>query len=713
MSLSTVGQTGLLLAQQNTGEVTVRVLAGLQPLPDVAVQSGDVGRLTNDRGEATLRLLAGLRRIVVSSLGYRPDTLEVLIRSGRDTLLTISLEIQPETIAPIVVSVTRTERRIEEEPERVETLPAEDIDEKAATNPSALTTVLSEMSGLRVQSTAPSLGAASLRIHGLPGRYTLLLADGLPLSAGEAAHFGLAQQTPVDLRQVEVIKGTSSALYGPSAVGGVVNLLSRRPSGRSALLLNQTTRRGTDGVLWASDLVRDAWGATLTAGGHYQKLRDVDGDGWSDIPGEERASARPRFFWSSRGGSTGLVTIGGLWERRRGGTLPGSLAPDGRPFPLELETRRGDGGGHVRLLVGDRSRVDLRAAASQAGQDFRFGDRAERHRRTQLFAEATFGRGGESDNWVAGAALGYDLFRSPDLPQFDFTYTTISGFATGTHRLGPRAAFSGALRLDHHDRYGDVVTGRASGLLRVSESWSVRASGGTGWFAPTPLVEEVSEVGLAPLVIPQPLRLERAVSGSVDVHGELGALELDATAFLATLHHPVQVRATPDPPMGLALLNGSSPTRAWGIDFFCTYRREPLLATATWGYLQATEVDPEEGDRQAVPVNPRNTAALDVAFEEDESGTRLGVELYYTGSQRVEYNPYRTTTPAYTTVELLAGQRIGRVTAFVHVDNLTNIRQTDFDPLLRPAPGPGGRWTTDVWAPLEGRTLNGGIRVHL
>ncbi len=61
----------------------------------------------------------------------------------------------------------------------------------------------------------------------------------------------MLQIPPMDLAQVEVIKGVASALYGASAVGGVVNLISRAPDGERELLLNGTTRGGMDAILGA------------------------------------------------------------------------------------------------------------------------------------------------------------------------------------------------------------------------------------------------------------------------------------------------------------------------------------------------------------------------------------------------------------------------------------------------------------------------------
>ena len=148
-----------------------------------------------------------------------------------------------------VIATTRSGRRIEDEPLRVETLEREEIEEKMLMTPGDIVMLLNEMGGMRVQSTSPSLGAASVRIQGMRGRYTRVLADGLPLF-GEVRGLGLLQIPPMDLGQVEVIKGVASALYGPGAMGGVINVLSRRPAAEPAreLLFNRSTRGATDTV---------------------------------------------------------------------------------------------------------------------------------------------------------------------------------------------------------------------------------------------------------------------------------------------------------------------------------------------------------------------------------------------------------------------------------------------------------------------------------
>ena len=147
-------------------------------------------------------------------------------------------------IEEVVVQATRSRRRVQDEAIRVEVLNREEIEEKLLMRPGNISMMLAETGGLRVQVTSPSLGSANIRVQGMRGRYTQLLADGLPLYGGQASSLGLLQIPPSDLGQVEVIKGTASALYGGRRWVASSDLVSRRPGheAEGEMILNATTR---------------------------------------------------------------------------------------------------------------------------------------------------------------------------------------------------------------------------------------------------------------------------------------------------------------------------------------------------------------------------------------------------------------------------------------------------------------------------------------
>ncbi len=198
------------------------------------------------------------------------------------TAMTLLASLQPGTAAAqerpteeagdenpeIVVQATRTGRRVQDEPIRVEVIDREEIEEKLLMTPGNIAMLVSETPGVRVQVTSPALGAANVRMQGLKGRYTQILADGLPLYGGQTPSIGVLQIPPTDLGQVEVIKGAASALYGPSALGGVINLVSRRPgrAPQGELLFNATSRGGQDVTAYGAAPIGDTLGASVTAG---------------------------------------------------------------------------------------------------------------------------------------------------------------------------------------------------------------------------------------------------------------------------------------------------------------------------------------------------------------------------------------------------------------------------------------------------------------
>jgi outer membrane receptor for ferrienterochelin and colicins len=108
-------------------------------------------------------------------------------------------------------------------------------------------------------------------------------------------------------------------------------------------------------------------------------------------------------------------------------------------------------------------------------------------------------------------------------------------------------------------------------------------------------------------------------------------------------------------------------------------------------------------------MTPRHSTGAVGMWEAEDQG-RVGVEVYYTGRQALEDNPYRATSRPYVILGFLAERRFGRARLFLNAENLLDVRQPRYDPILLPVRTPEGRWTTDLWAPIEGRVVNAGVR---
>jgi outer membrane receptor for ferrienterochelin and colicins len=694
-------------AYAQTASVRVEVRREGTAVPGASVVVNGTAHQADERGVAILELMPGTVEIVVVEEGLAPASVTVEVRPGEGRTVTIELQPQAQMEEHMTVAATRTDKRIEDQAMRVEVLDREEIEEKLMMTPGDIVMMLNEMGGLRVQATSPSLGAASVRIQGMRGRYTRFLSDGLPLFGAQVGSFGLLQIPPMDLGQVEVIKGVASSLYGAGAMGGVVNLVSRRPGKESEreLLVNRSSRGATDGIFWTSAPLTPTWGMTLLAGAHGQEQTDVNGDDWADLPHYARGIVRPRVFWDDHAGHSFFATAGAMWEDRSGGTISGkALAPLGSPYVEALDTRRIDAGMAAQTLVGSVYIVTARVSFAHAYQDHRFGDVRERDARDTVFGEVAVRRAIGRHTWVAGAALERDAFRPQDLPRFSYTHGVPGVFAQDDVDLWSWLSLSASGRLDAHSEFGTFFSPRVSALLKA-HGWSNRLSFGTGFFAPTPLTEETEAAGLSRLVIPRALKAERGRSASFDLTRSAGPLSATVTLFASRVHDPIEV----DRNAAFVLRNLQAPVSNTGAELLGTWRRAPFSATATYSYVRAFE-RPEDVEVR-LPLTPRHSAGL-VGMWEPEGKGRIGLEWYYTGAQRLEANPYRGESRPYMVVGALVERRIGRYRLFINGENLANVQQTDWDPLVRPTRGVDGRWTVDAWAPLDGRNINGGVRVR-
>jgi iron complex outermembrane receptor protein len=611
----------------------------------------------------------------------------------------------------IIVQGTRTRRRIRDEPIRVEVIVREEIEEKLLMRPGNIAMLVNETPGIRVQVTSPALGAANIRIQGLEGRYTQLLADGLPLYGGQSPALGLLQIPPTDLGQVEVIKGAASALYGPSALGGVINLVSRRPGDafEAEALLNATTRDGQDMTAYASGPLGGGWSGSLTVGLHRQGRDDLDRDGWIDIPGYERFTMRPRLFWTGAGGASLFVTLGALMENRIGGTLPGRTAPDGRPFPQAQDSKRLDAGLVVEFPLERLGTLGFRASGTTQDHRHRFGQIVEDDRHGTLFAESSLAGRSGATSWVGGVAFQRDSFRSQAFPDFDYSYEVPGLFGQVEHDVRPDLTLAASGRVDFHSDYGTQFSPRLSALWRPGP-WTVRGSFGRGFYAPTPFVDEIEDAGPSRLEPLRGLRAETARSGSIDIGYARGPVETSVTLFSSTVERAT--RLVPTAADRVRLVNVEGDTKASGSELLLRYRRAPFTITGSYVYIDSSEPAEAAGGRRRTPLVPRHSAGMVAVWERHGRG-RIGVEAYYTGRQALEDNPYRSESRPYLHVGILGEIALGRARLFANAENILGVRQTRYDPILLPERLPDGRWTVDQWAPAEGFILNAGMRFRL
>jgi outer membrane receptor for ferrienterochelin and colicins len=520
-----------------------------------------------------------------------------------------------------------------------------------------------------------------------------------------------------------------------------VNLVSRPPGDERDLVVNQTSQSGTDALAYVSDRLSDHWGFTFLGGAHRQGEEDIAGEGWADVPGYDRAEIRPRLFWNSGTGASLFATVGALTEHRIGGSMPGVILGDSEPYTTAVNTNRVDGGA-VGVFPIHRDTLTIRASGTKQWERDDFGPTSyfstQHGDHATAFTEATLTVPLGRATGLIGTGYEQDAFSSPEVSGFDYSYSTPAVFAQVTWPIGRRVAITASGRCDFQNQFGTYCNPRVSALWRAPGGFDARLSGATGFAAPTPFIDETQGIPFARLepfnttsiptcapsvcvgssgtgayaTTPFSLEAEQARYGSFDLTKHVGPTNVTGTVFAWTIEHPLilvpQASILIDRPQ---LVNASGPTQTIGGEFFAVYGDEPFVVLLEYAYIHSTEISPLTGARIDAPLVPQNSGGVDVAWESDERGTRVALDVFYTGAQPVLEDPYRTMTVAYATVDLLIAQHLGSEVLYISGENLGNVMQTHWDPLVLPGPGDEYRWTTDIWGPLAGRVINAGVRM--
>jgi iron complex outermembrane receptor protein len=708
-SLASVISSPVDAQKPQAGVVQVTVQESMGMVSGFLVRASGQSVRTDSAGKARLILPPGPRTITVTSIGFTPARVAVDVVVDSVITVTVPMEMAGMVMEKVKVTATRIERLAGDSPNRVEVLDEMEVDENTLMAPSGITMLLSETPGLRVVAAAPSLGTGSVRILGLPGQYTAMLADGLPLYGGSTSALGPLDVSPVDLQRVEIIKGAASSLYGGQALGGVINLVSKPPTGNSEVLLNRRTLGVTDGATWLSTRFNEVAGASLLASGTIQGAADIDHDGWADQPRAQRLNLRPRFTAVDANGRSLFLTAGYGYDDRSGGTLKGALTPAGTPFAERLTSQRADVGARAVLPVSDSGNVALRFALSGNRRNREFGPGPiERDGNTTGFLELTRSLAASRAAMVFGSSLQLDRFENSLNGAYDHSWWTPSIFATADRPIGP-VTVSLSARGDAHPDAGTQVTERIALLSKPTEDWSVRLSAGTGFAPPNPMTEETEAIGLRAVRPGPELRGERGHGYMLDVNGRLAGAELLVTAFRSVIENAIRLSGAADGTDAVTLKNAPGRTRIDGVETAAIWRFAGGKFLGTYGYTTGSRPNAVTGIGESIPMIPRQHVGGDLMFERP-GVYRGGIEATWYGAQSLDDDPFRTQSKPYLYTMAIAVRQFGRVEAVVNFENLLNVRQTNTDPLLRPTPGMGGRWTTDAWAPLEGFMANVALR---
>jgi outer membrane receptor for ferrienterochelin and colicins len=718
------------LNAQNTLTAYVKDASNKEALPGAsAVIAGTTNGATADAKGLVIinKVPDGKQTILFNFMGYEEKTDSILFPQT-DTLI-IYLDPKGDELEEIVISSTRSSRTIHDIPTRVEFIAGEELEEKANMKPGDIRMVLAESTGIQTQQTSATSANSSIRIQGLDGRYTQILKDGFPLYSGYSGGLGLLQTPPLDLKQIEVVKGSASTLYGGGAISGLVNLISKIPAPEKELrfLLNGTSAGGLDVNGFYSKRSRKKehsgqsvfsgmeTGVTIFASRNSNIAYDPAKIDLSAIPKFERYTVNPKLFVYFSERTSFTLGLNAAVEKRIGGDMHYIKGSEDslHSYFEKNNTERISTQLGVEHKFGACSHLAIKNSYSTFNRMIHIPGYVFNGKQNATYTEINYANHGKKTEWVTGANLWTDQFRekkSDSIGVRDYDEITVGAFIQNTIKVANWFHVESGLRLDYVINYEPVLLPRVSLLFKINPKLTSRLGGGFGYKAPTIFTEESERIHYQHVLpITASNILERSYGANGDLNYRTGLMDNSITLsinqlfFYTLLDHPLTLVSTG---MGTyEFVNNAGHTDSKGMETNIKLGYKAFKLFLGYTYTDAkNHIGTSYIPKTLTPKHRINS----VLMYEIEDKWKAGLEGYYFSPQLVSDG---TTGRDYWLCGFMVERLWEHVSLYINFENFLDIRQTRFEPIYTgPLSNPVFK---DIYAPLDGFVVNGGIKIRL
>jgi iron complex outermembrane receptor protein len=702
-----------LSLQAQTSDIQIKVLteAENEPLMGATVyfEALEKGAVTNFDGIAEFTEIPdGQHQIIISFLGF--ETFETTIQIPSNNELMFKLKEGGNQLDAVVLQSTRSTRTVRKIPTRIEFIGAEELGEKAIMNPTNISMVLRESTGIQMQQTSLSSGSTNIRIQGLDGRYTQLLRDGFPLYGGFSSGLSILQIPPLDLQQFEIIKGSSSTLYGGGAIAGLVNMVSKTPDEEPALdiMLTQTQALGSTANVFYSKR-NEKFGVSLYGSGHYQKAYDPEDDGFSNLPKTTSISFNPKLFYYPSDKTTLWFGLNGTYDDRIGGDITKiENGEDGiHQYTEENNSKRLSSQLVYQTQLDSISSLGFKNSVSFFDRNLTVPDFNFDGKQTNTFTEITYNTASEKTDWIVGANLYTSNFDENDNAplQRDQKDVTFGAFANNIFDISDNWILETGLRADYNTDFGFFPLPRISLLYKNNSGFSSRIGGGLGYKIPDIFTEEAEYINFENVLAinKSTVDAERSYGVNFDLNyqtrlsDEIG-FSINQLFYVTAINDGLLLNSTDN---GLFQFeNATDEIFSKGAETNIKFTYKDFRWFLNYALID-TKLNYLPGNPQK-PLTAKHNAGSVLMYESEK--WRIGYETFYTGKQFLSNG---TETTDFVTMGLLVMRNFKLGSVFVNFENFTDRRQSRFSPLVLP-PHENPVFP-EIYAPTDGFIFSVGL----
>jgi outer membrane receptor for ferrienterochelin and colicin len=724
----------LLLIQQgviaqNAFKAYIRDEKSEQALPFVSLTIEKLSRMAraDSSGYVELQNIPdGSHTILFSFTGYE-EKRRIFKFPLTDTMpVIIYLESKSEALGEVVVTSTRSSRTIRNIPTRIELIAGEELDEKSNMFPSNITMLLRESTGIQVQQTSAVSGSSSFRLQGLPGRYTQLLKDGFPLYSGYASGFSLLQVPPLDLQQVEIIKGSASTLYGGGAIAGIVNLISKKPTTEreTRFFLNGTSAGGFDANALYAEQFRKS-GVLLYGTCNMQKAYDPASVNFSALPKQIRFNFNPRFYYTFDKAGNIMVGVNYSHDDRLGGSMKyvkGERDSVNAYFEKNISDRFATQLKWEKKFINDglltfKNTINTFSnTLTQPG--YSFGGK-----QTGSYSELTYNINHDNNEWVAGTNVWTEQFseHAASVGRLrDYALRTVGLFIQNTWNPSGWFTLETGIRTDYNHLDNPYYTAqeswqvlpRISGLFTINKHFTSRLGGGLGYKMPSIFNEEAEALFYKNVLTIDldKVNPERSYGANFDIYyrGKIGdeiSFNFNQLFFYTRLNKTLIFDPAKVSNDVYDYMNADGFTDTKGMESQVKLKWKDLVFFGGYTFQQTKRM--YNSLNNAIPLTPKHRLMMTLFYEQEEK-LKMGLETAYTGQQ---YLSSGRKVKDYWTVGFSAEKIWEHFSLYVNFENFTDTRQTRWEPFYTGSPA--NPHFAEIYAPTDGFIFNGGVKIRL
>lgn len=666
----------------------------------------------------------GFMDVSFSLIGYYRKKVKIILPIKSDNPYLVLLQPMEEEMEEVVIVSTRNNISDEINPRHVEVINEDEVEERSNDKPSDVSHVVREQPGVQVQRTSATAGTMNIRLQGLRGRYVQILKDGFPLFGGFASVISTNQIPPIDIKQVEVIKGPASTLYGGDAIAGVVNLISKSPDETPVydLMLNAESAAAVDAGLYFSQR-KNIFAYSLSGLYRYQKERDWNNDGYAETPKLQRFNLSPQFYFYVKENTEINAGINYTHEVRESGALTylNGLRDSITGYFDQNKTDHVATNLKVQYSFSSNDRLTVRNAFNYFKRSVEIPNYLFRGIQLGSLTEFSYhGVRGKHDI-VAGVDLRTDHFKEltdSTSAARNYNYITAGAFLQYIFNVTANTNLEGGIRIDYNQIYKIYALPHMAIRHKWNEVFSTKLNAGMGYKLPTIFQDESEEKAFERVLpINTSTKPELSLGGSLDlkvtspnINGwRIGVHQL---YFLTHIFKPIQAFSEVDTScqsgdcnfLAYKNVNGFQQSKGIESGLNVSYRgfKTSLVYTLTDNTFRI------DGVRSIAPLTSKHIVYLLAGYE--IKNFSIDLDCYYFSA--VKLTDGRTGQGIWE-VGINTQLSFRHILLFANLENILDIRQTSFGPVVSTGLNPLRPTFADIYAPLEGPIFNLGFKLKL